>query len=253
MDIYSPSYKIIFMSKVSETGHAVNVANFQSVIDFVVGYGATYNPSKTILKLVNLNTKIDAEKINLTAVITKNTAYNDAVNNRVVEFTNVRPLSTRIVNALTATDASDQKISDAKTYNRKIQGKRAKPIPVVAVVPNPPAPTTISVSQQSYNQLVQHFDGLVSVVSTESTYTPNENDLKVVTLTAKGATMLTLNNAVGTAFTGISNARMTRNKGLYTVKTGLVAIAEGVKDYVKSIYGYKSPEYKQISKIQFTK
>ena len=241
------------MAKVSETGHAINVANFQSVIDSVVGYGVTYNPSKTILKLVNLNTKIDAEKINLAAVIIKNTDYNDAVDNRFAEFEDLRPLSTRIISALTATDASDKKIDDAKTYNRKIQGKRAKPLPAAPVVPNPPAPTTISVSQQSYNQKVQHFDGLVSVVSTEPTYTPNENDLKVVTLTTKGADMLAKNNAVGTAFTGISNARMKRNKGLYTVKTGLVAIADGVKDYVKSIYGYASPEYKQISKIQFTK
>ena len=241
------------MAKVSETGHAINVANFQSVIDSVVGYGVTYNPSKTILKLVNLNTKIDAEKINLAAVIIKNTDYNDAVDNRFAEFEDLRPLSTRIISALTATDASDKKIDDAKTYNRKIQGKRAKPLPAAPVVPNPPAPTTISVSQQSYNQKVQHFDGLVSVVSTEPTYTPNENDLKVATLTTKGADMLAKNNAVGTAFTGISNARMKRNKGLYTVKTGLVAIADGVKDYVKSIYGYASPEYKQISKIQFTK
>ncbi len=241
------------MAKVSETGHAINVANFQKIIDSVVGYGATYNPSKTILKLVNLNTKIDTEKINLAAVITKNTAYNDAVNDRVTEFEDLRPLSTRIISALTATDASDEKINDAKTYNRKIQGKRAKSLPAAPVVPNPPAPTNISVSQQSYDQLVQHFDGLVSVVSTEPSYTPNENELKVTTLTTKGADLLASNNAVGTAFTGISNARMKRNKGLYTVKTGLVAIAEGVKGYVKSIYGYASPEYKQISKIQFTK
>jgi len=241
------------MAKISETGHAINVANFQKVIDFVVGYGAAYNPSKTVLKLVNLNTKIDAEKINLAAVITKNTAYNDAINNRVTEFENIRPLSTRIISALSVTDATTEKIDDAKSYNRKIQGKRAKPLPAVSVLPNPPAPNNISVSQQSYDQLVQHFDGLVSVVSTETTYTPNENDLKVVTLTTKGADLLASNNAVGTAFTGISNARRNRNKGLYTVKTGLVAIAESVKDYVKSIYGYASPEYKQISKIMFTK
>lgn len=241
------------MAKVSETGHAINVANFQKVIDSVVGYGVTYNPSKIALKLVNLNTKIETEKINLAAVITKNTVYNDAINDRVTEFENLRPLSTRIISALTATDATDEKIEDAKTYNRKIQGKRAKPLPAAPVVPNPPAPNSISVSQQSYDQLVQHFDGLVSVISTESTYTPNENELKVATLTTKGADLLATNNAVGTAFTGISNARNKRNRGLYTAKTGLVAIADGVKDYVKSLYGYASPEYKQISKISFTK
>ena len=235
----------------SETGHAINVANFQLVIDFVVGYGIAYKPTNTLLTLVNLNAKIDAERINLTGVITKNTDYDDAVNGRAIEFSNLRPLSTRIVNSLSATDASEQKIDDAKVYNRKIQGKRAIPIPVV--VPGTPAPTTISVSQQSYTQLVQHFDGLISVVNTEPTYTPNETDLKVTTLTTKSATLLTKNKAVGTAFAGIGNARNARNKGLYTIKTGLVDIAAGVKDYVKSLYGYNSPEFRQISKIRFTK
>ena len=31
------------MASTSETGHAKNVANFQDLIEFVTGYGATYN------------------------------------------------------------------------------------------------------------------------------------------------------------------------------------------------------------------
>ena len=65
--------------------------------------------------------------------------------------------------------------------------------------------------------------------------------------------MLAKNNAVGTEYTNVSNARIVRDKGLYTEKTGLVDTANEVKDYVKSIFGYTSPEYKQISKIKFTK
>jgi hypothetical protein len=39
------------MASTSETGHAKNVANFQDLIAFVKGYGTTYNPSKSALKL----------------------------------------------------------------------------------------------------------------------------------------------------------------------------------------------------------
>ena len=39
-----------------ETGHAKNVANFQDLIAFVTGYGATYNPTKNALKLSQLTT-----------------------------------------------------------------------------------------------------------------------------------------------------------------------------------------------------
>ena len=44
------------MASTSETGHAKNVSNFQSLIAFVTGYGSTYNPSKTALKLPQLIT-----------------------------------------------------------------------------------------------------------------------------------------------------------------------------------------------------
>jgi hypothetical protein len=240
------------MPSTTETGHAKNVANFQDVIAFVIGYGAAYNPSKAALTLANLNAKLTAEQNNISTVIAKNTSYNNAVNDRVVEFSNIRPLSTRVVNALSSTDASDQKIDDAKTFNRKIQGKRASTVDAKPTDPNTPAPKTISASQQSYDQIVQHFNGLISVAESESSYKPNEADLKIAALTAKATDMLTKNNAVATEYTAVSNARISRDKGLYTPKTGLVDIANDVKDYVKSIFGYSSPEYKQISKIKFT-
>ena len=44
------------MASTSETGHAKNVANFEDLISFVTGYGATYNPTKVPLKLA-VNTK----------------------------------------------------------------------------------------------------------------------------------------------------------------------------------------------------
>ena len=42
------------MTSTSEVGHAKNVANFQDLIEFVIGYGATYNSSKNSLKLPQL-------------------------------------------------------------------------------------------------------------------------------------------------------------------------------------------------------
>ena len=240
------------MPSTSETGHAKNVANFQDLIAFVTGYGAAYNPSKAALKLANLQTKITAEQANLSTVIAKNTTYNTAVNERFAAFDNIRGLTTRVINALSSTDASDKTIADAKGFNRKIQGKKASGTASAPTDPATPAPKTISASQQSYDQLTQHLNGLISTIQSEPTYAPNEADLKVATLTAKAATMLAKNNAVATEYTAISNARIARDKGLYTDKTGLVAIAGDVKDYVKSVFGFTSAEYKQISKIKFS-
>ena len=82
------------MPSTSETGHAKNVANFRSLIAFVTGYGATYNPSKNALKLAQLNSLANTGDTNLADIITKNTAYNTAVNNRIAAFDGLKQFAT---------------------------------------------------------------------------------------------------------------------------------------------------------------
>lgn len=240
------------MASTSETGHAKNIANFQDLIAFVVGYGTTYNPSKNTLKIPQLNTIATTSQTKLADVITKNTAYNNAVNDRIIAFTGLKSLSTRLVNALETTNAPKEKISDAKGFNRKMQGRRASTTQTPTDT-NAPAPSTISTSQQSYDQLIQHFAGLISVLQSETSYTPNENDLKLTALTAKQTDLTTKNNAVATAYTSISNSRISRDKTLYDETTGLIDIATEVKKYIKSVYGATSPEYAQVKGIEFKK
>lgn len=59
------------MANYSETGHAKNVANLQDLIAFITGYGATYNPTKTALKLATLQTLNATANTVLTDVVTK--------------------------------------------------------------------------------------------------------------------------------------------------------------------------------------
>jgi hypothetical protein len=240
------------MASVSETGHAKNVANLQDLISFVTGYGATYNPTKNALKLPQLIALATASQTNLADVVTKNTIYNNKVNERVVAFSNLKSLSTRLVNALQTTDATTEKIADAKGYNKKLQGIRAKAV-TTPPDPNAPAPTTISTSQQSYDQQIQHLAGIISVLQSETSYAPNENDLKIATLTAKQTDLTAKNNAVATAYTNVSNSRISRDTTLYATTTGLFDIATEVKKYIKSVYGATSPQFAQIKGIEFTK
>ena len=238
------------MASTSETGHAKNVANLQDLISFITGYGANYNPTKTVLKLPNLITLQNTGKTDIGSVVTDNTAYNNKVNERFTEFSNVKSLSTRLTNAIEATDATPEKIKDAKGFNRKMQGKRASTV-VTPIDPNTPAPTTISSSQQSFDQQIQHLTGLNSVLLTEPSYAPNENDLKTATVTAKINTLTVKNNEVANAYTTISNSRIKRDKTIYGKDTGIVDVALEVKKYVKSVFGTTSAEYAQISGIEF--
>ena len=240
------------MASTSETGHAKNVANFQDLIEFVTGYGATYNPSKASLKLSNLVALKASAEGNLTDVISKNTNYNNRVNERITAFSGLKAYSTRLVNALQTTDATPETIGNAKTFNRKMQGKKASSAQT-PTDPNTPAPTTISTSQQSYDQLIQHLSGLTSVLEAETSYTPNETDLQVATIQAKIADLSAKNTAVATAYTNVSNSRISRNTTLYSTEGSIFDVASEVKKYIKSIYGATSPEFAQVKGIEFKK
>jgi hypothetical protein len=167
----------------------------------------------------------------------------------MMEFSTLQPLATRVINALQATEASNEVIKDAKALNRKLQGKRASS-PQTPADPNTPAPNTISASQLSYDQQIQHLAGIITILDAEASYTPNETDLTVASLTAKQTTLSTKQAAVAVAYTNVSNARIARNNTLYNPETGLVDTASEVKKYIKSVFGAASPQYNQVKGIQ---
>jgi hypothetical protein len=249
------------MASATETGHAKNVANFEDLISFCVGYGITYNPVNVNIKIPALQAKRNAALTALQTLKVTKTAFDNTVNSREIIFAPLKKLSTRIINTLEATTASKQAVDDAKTINRKIQGKRAsgkltKADAGIISEENEEANNTaktISVSQQSFDSLIDNFAKLIQAISAEPAYLPNENDLKVATLNTLLTNLKTANTSVVNTNTAYSNSRIARNTELYAPTTGLVDLALEVKKYVKSLFGATSPQYKQISGIKFTK
>lgn len=70
------------MPKQNETGHAINVANFEDLISFCTGYGAPYNPSKVTLSLPELDNKHMQAKATMDAVNSALPANTNAINAR---------------------------------------------------------------------------------------------------------------------------------------------------------------------------
>jgi len=246
------------MASTSDTGHAKNVANFESLISFCTGYGAAYNPSNADLQLANLQTLRTTALADLQNVKVTKTAFDNATNTRQQVFKPLRQLATRIINALAASGAQAEVIADARTINRKIQGKAKDEQPVIipsATTPPTPVVTPtdkkISTSQQSFDNLIDHLTQLIQLLTQESNYTPNEPDLTVAALTNTLNSLIKANTLVINAYTAWSNARIERNDTLYNPLTGLVQTALEVKQYVKSIFNASSPQYKQVSKLQF--
>lgn len=250
------------MSTFSEVGHEKNVANFEDLISRCVGFGATYNPVLNAIKIANMNTLRTSALAAVASVTSTETAFKLAEDNREIVFDPLKAFATRIMSALKACGASDAVIKDAFTINRKIQGRRAKPVKEVPnqqvqlIDPNNPPPVEpvhISVSQLSYDSMIDHYSKLIDLLTSVALYNPNENELKIVGLNTLLTSMKTANTAVITATTNYNNARINRNDLLYKKDVGLVDVAQECKSYVKSVFGSTHPKYKEVSGIKFTK
>ncbi len=234
------------MNSTSETGHAKNVANFEAEISFCTAYGAAYNPSKKSLTVEALKELLSLSRDALSKVINAKNAHDLAINRRQIEFTSLKPLATRIINALDASDAPKQTLEDAKSINRKIQGVRSTAKPS-----QDEEKKTISTSQQSYDSLLENFSRLVELVIAEPAYAPYEGELMMASLHTYIKQLRAANTSVVNIYTEYSNAMIARDSVLYATDTGLVDIALDVKKYIKSVFGADSSQYKQVSKLAF--
>ena len=240
----------------SESGHAKNVANLDTLITYVVGYGTTYNPSKPSLKLAALQTLSTSAKVTINNVNAALPAYSNAVAARETAFAPLSKLTTRVMNALRATDTTQGVDESARALVRKIQGVRATPKKSeeekLALKAQGKEVSEVSSSQMSYDNRLDNLDKLIKLVSSITLYAPNEADLKVAALTALYTDLKAKNTAVIAATAPLSNARIARNDVLYKPLTGLYDIAIDTKTYIKSVFGATSPQYKQVKGLVFT-
>ncbi|MEI7597435.1 MAG: hypothetical protein WCK02_16925 [Bacteroidota bacterium] len=239
----------------SEVGHTKNLTNFDNLISKILGYGATYNPSKASIKATALQALSASAKNSMAAINLAMPVYSNAVAAREVAFNPLNKLAARILYAIEATDTAPQVIDNVKSLVRKIQGKRITPkktdeqkevLKTKGVIVK-----EISSSHTSYDNRAENLDQLIKLLASNALYIPNEADLKLAALTAYCTDLKAKNSAVIAAETPLSNARIARNDVLYKAKIGLVDVASDVKSYIKSIYGPSSPQYKQVSKIPF--
>jgi hypothetical protein len=244
------------MASTSEAGHAKNVANFDKLISTVKSYGATYNPTKASIKTTALDTLATAARTSLDTVNTTTRAFQKATADRQVVFAPIKKLCTQIVNGLYATDACKQVKEDASAINKKIQGTTTSAATLAKAVAKAaemgaPTPKTVSTSQQSFDNLIEHFAKLIVLLQSEPLYVPNEATIKVTALTTLLASMRAANKAVNDAEPPKDKARIARDKLLYADETGLCDVALAVKSYLISVYTASSPEYKVVKSISF--
>lgn len=184
-------------------------------------------------------------------------AQTNAINTRNDVFSPLSKLITRVVNAALASDITSQTQKDVKSIAKKLQGKRASSTsPTTPDDPSTPedeSTQTNSSSQLGFDQRIESMDEFIQLLAAQPTYIPNEPELKVTALLTLLSNMRTTNTNAINANTPISNARINRDVLVYAPDKGIVDIAKDFKSNIKSLFGATSPQYKQVSKLKFTK
>jgi hypothetical protein len=172
-----------------------------------------------------------------------------AESDRAKIFTLLPPLATRVQAAAIVLGLPDAIIVHVKEVVRKIRGQRTR-----AIKPDENGDTGrhVSVSQVSFNEQMEHLNQLISLVSSQAAYAPAEEELTVTALNELLSSMRAANDLAIKTAVPLANARAERNQLLYTPKTGMMATALAVKEYVKAVFGTKSPQYDAVKHIKFT-
>lgn len=237
------------MSSTSEVGHAKNVANLQKITQQVTTY-SLYNPPIENIALANLQTLYTTATAKLAEVEDKRNANKNAIIIRQTAFENLKSKCTKIVNLLEILGLPQGTLDQARSMNRAIQGSSKK-------ATTPPeagkeASKTASTSRQSFTQQAENFGILLQLLATIPGYTPNEEDLKLNNLTTYHASLMSATQAVDQTEAELNTKLIERDKILYAEGAGMYTIAQNIKKYVKSLYGATSPEYTNVSAVEFT-
>lgn len=236
------------MASTNETGHTKNIANQKSLNEILGGFGTDYAPSNALIKLTALQTKHTTCESLQSDVNAKNGIYQPIENARMIEFKDVKPIARAVRSASKSSGAGKNFVTDVNVSVNKLLGAR-----VSKATPTEKDPAGTSASQQSYDSTVNNFDAMVQMLKGEPKYNPSKVNIKVAALTTKQTALNGANNAVKVAVVPYNKALAKRNKEMYLAETGLVDVAAAAKNEVRSIYGFSSPEFKRVSKLQFRK
>lgn len=239
----------------NEAGTAKNIANYANYISIVTTFGTVYKPPIPQISIAALQSKLADYEAAKDAVTPKASAETIALNERQAVFEQLSDLIMRVV-AAAAVSVNDQLFSnDLRTIARKGLGRRA----TKKVKDDPATPDvdeskqSISASQMTFDSRIASFEELINLLTSSGLYNPNEDDLKISALETFLADLKAKNSAAVNAQNEARAARIARDETLYNDIDGIIALANLVKKYVKSLFGVNSPQYKQLTALKFKK
>ena len=239
------------MGSNSDSGHDSNVVSLQALNVAITYMGAGYNPAADLIKLTSLQAKHASAQASLYAVSIAYPIWSTKVKERYAAYAQMIDRATRAVNTLEALHPQSPALPLAKHLLKQLRGQRITPL---KLNPDGTVAPTISMAQQSYDDKERLFIDLINTLKTDPKYLPDDDELKLTGpagLEAFAESLGDKNSAVVNARRALDNARDERDEELYHPVTGVVAVGQQAKTYIKGKFGAKSPQYKQVSGLKF--
>jgi len=249
-----PNPPIILMAKVistSETGHAVTIGQFRSMIDYGIAASIKWVPSNAAILIPALELQYTAANNAQVAVNTAHGVYGPNAQARAIAFQGVDALALSAKGLFFSSGVTKSAKTELEAVYRKMTGARK-----VAKVKNPPVgtPKNISVSQLSFDNRLDNFDKFIAILEGNSLYAPAEPEYTTIALRIVYNNMKTKNDAVKAAIIPLDAAMNLRNKLLYKDDVGVCdTITKLMKPYCLGIYQHDKPTYKKINHILIKK
>jgi len=237
------------------SGPGSNVTNLNTLNSAISGYGDLYNPSNELITLVALKALYVSGLSAVDAVDDVQPANTNAKNARTDRFDLLSKLSTRIGNAFKSIISNKAAREHVRSMVLIIQRGRVNPKKDPPPVTDPNGDPIIdkeNASHQSgYDKQLENFNKLIKYLASFPNYIPNEADLTVGSLSDFYDELSAKNQLVTDTQVQLNRARAVRKTVIDNPETGVVSLGMASKNYISSVFGPKSPEYKQISKLKF--
>jgi hypothetical protein len=230
------------------------VGNFEKLVSFTNAQGAVYNPGKASIESAALQTLLTQAQGAMQAAYVSRTAYVNAVNARNQALKTIPKLTTRIIGGLQASGVSEETLESCKMIKRRFHSPSRKADNSPVTVSNGEVPPGEKVrrskSQSDIESVIANFQQLVTMVTTDALYKPNEADLQAAALNTSITALRDKVKAVSVSRVAMKEANRIVHDLVFGT-TGIYGQALTVKAYIKSLYGFGSSKYKELAQIKF--
>lgn len=210
--------------------------------------GARWNHPDSALSIVNLQKMLDEGYPVAENVFSKVAPFNIVINNRQAAYAKIDPTVRASRRYLKSTSATTAEIADINTIINKLlapSGRKKETLD-----PNKPAAEVEqgnSTSHRSYDARQGNLIALRHALAALAAYDTNETNINIAAYDALIAEIEAANQAVNDAYAEAFNAWNKRDAKLYDDSNSILEIFRRAKEYYKSLFEPKSPEYKAIT------